>query len=52
MSISNSIPGYSKLYYVLSFHNLYLLDKEKRIVAKKLSYEQIDEVLTLKLQDK
>jgi thiol-disulfide isomerase/thioredoxin len=44
------IPGYSQLYDVLSFPTLYLLDKEKRIIAKKLTYEQIDEVLQLKLK--
>jgi len=38
------------LYDVLSFPTLYLLDKEKRIVAKKLAYEQLDEVLQLKLK--
>jgi hypothetical protein len=29
---------------------LYLLDKNKRIVAKKLTYLQLDEVLNLKLK--
>ena len=29
---------------------LYLLDKDKRIIAKKLSYLQIDEVIALKLK--
>jgi hypothetical protein len=29
---------------------LYLLDKEKRIVAKKLTYQQVDEVISLKLK--
>jgi hypothetical protein len=52
MRISNGIPGYSQLYDVMSFPTLYLLDKEKRIIAKKLSYQQIDEVLTMKLQTK
>ena len=47
--IDANIPGYSQLYDVLSFPTLYLLDKDKRIVAKKLTYEQIDEVLQLKL---
>lgn len=42
------IPGYSQLYDVLTFPTLYLLDKDKRIVAKKLSLEQIDEVLQVK----
>jgi len=29
---------------------LFLLDKDKRIVAKKLSYQQMDEVISLKLK--
>lgn len=48
--IDAGIPGYSQLYDVQSFPTLYLLDKDKRIVAKKLSYQQIDEVLELKLK--
>ena len=48
--INGGIPGYSQLYDVQTFPTLYLLDKEKRIVAKKLSYEQIDEVLQLKMK--
>ncbi|MEQ1675093.1 MAG: thioredoxin-like domain-containing protein, partial [Chitinophagaceae bacterium] len=48
--IDAGIPGYSQLYDVQSFPTLYLLDKDKRIVAKKLSYQQIDEVLDLKLK--
>ena len=47
--IDAGIPGYSQLYDVQSFPTLYLLDKDKRIIAKKLSLEQIDEVLKLKL---
>ena len=50
MRIDAGIPGYSQLYDVMSFPTLYLLDKEKRIIAKKLSYEQIDEVLKMKMQ--
>lgn len=46
------IPGYSQLYDVQSFPTLYLLDKEKRIVAKKLSVDQIDEILDVKLGKK
>lgn len=45
-----SIPGYSQLYDVQTFPTLYLLDGDKRIVAKKLSYQQIDEVLQLKMK--
>ncbi|MBM3414437.1 MAG: DUF5106 domain-containing protein [Bacteroidetes bacterium] len=50
--VNNNVPGYSQLYDVQSFPTLYLLDKDKRIVAKKLSVEQIDEILQLKLQGK
>lgn len=48
--IDNNIPGYSQLFDVQSFPTLYLLDKDKRIVAKKLSYEQIDEILDIKIK--
>jgi hypothetical protein len=41
-------PNYRQLYDVYQTPILYLLDKEKRIIAKKLTYEQIDEVLTMK----
>ncbi len=44
------IPGYSQLYDVQTFPTLYLLDKDKRIVAKKLTYQQIDDVLLLKMK--
>jgi thiol-disulfide isomerase/thioredoxin len=47
---SNGIPSYSQLFDIQSFPTLYLLDKDKRIIAKKLSYEQIDEILQLKLK--
>jgi len=46
--INTGIPGYSQLYDVMTFPTLYLLDKNKRIIAKKLTYKQIDEVLNLK----
>ena len=48
--IESNIPGYSQLYDVQTFPTLYLLDKDKRIVAKKLTYQQIDEVLQLKMK--
>ncbi len=44
----NGIPGYSQLYDVQSFPTLYLLDKDKRIIAKKLTYQQLDEIIRLK----
>lgn len=43
-------PGYKQLYDVYQTPILYLLDKDKRIVAKKLSFEQLDEIITLKLK--
>jgi len=45
------IPGYSQLYDVLTFPTLYLLDKDKRIIAKKLTYQQIDEIWKLKTKN-
>jgi len=38
-------PGFRQLYDVYQTPILYLLDKEKRIVAKKLNYRQIDELM-------
>jgi hypothetical protein len=43
-------PDYRQLYDVYQTPVLYLLDKEKRIVAKKLTYQQMDEVINLKLK--
>ncbi len=43
-------PDYRQLYDVYQTPVLYLLDKEKRIIAKKLTYQQVDEVITLKLK--
>jgi thiol-disulfide isomerase/thioredoxin len=50
--VEKNVPGYSQLYDVQSFPTLYLLDKDKRIVAKKLSYEQMDEIIQLKKKEK
>jgi thiol-disulfide isomerase/thioredoxin len=41
-------PGYKQLYDVYQTPLLYLLDKDKRIIAKKLNYLQIDEVINAK----
>jgi hypothetical protein len=46
------IPSYSQLYDVQSFPTLYLLDKDKRIIAKKLTLEQIDEILAYRQNHK
>lgn len=43
-------PNFRQLYDVYQTPILYLLDKEKRIIAKKLTYEQIDEVLNMKMK--
>ena len=45
-------PGYRQLYDVYQTPILYLLDKDKHIVAKKLTYLQLDEVIDLKLKNK
>jgi thiol-disulfide isomerase/thioredoxin len=48
--VENGIPSYSQLYDVQSFPTLYLLDKDKRIIAKKVTYEQVDEILQHRLK--
>jgi thiol-disulfide isomerase/thioredoxin len=48
--IDASIPGYSQLYDVQSFPTVYLLDKDKRIVAKKLTWQQTDEIMDIKMK--
>ncbi|MBS1947306.1 MAG: DUF5106 domain-containing protein [Bacteroidetes bacterium] len=44
-------PGYRQLFDVYQTPTLYLLDKDKHIIAKKLSYQQFDEVIRLKLKN-
>jgi len=46
--IDSGIPGYSQLYDVQSFPTLYLLDSDKRIIAKKVTESQVDEILALR----
>lgn len=41
-------PGYRQLYDVYMTPMMYLLDKEKRIIAKKLTYLQMDDVINIK----
>lgn len=43
-------PGYKQLYDVYQTPVLYLLDENKHIVAKKLSHDQLDELLQLKMK--
>ena len=45
-------PSFRQLYDVYQTPILYLLDKNKRIIAKKLSYLQVDQVIDLKLRQK
>jgi len=46
--IDSGIPGYSQLYDVQTFPTLYLLDKDKRIIAKKVTEDQVDQILAMK----
>jgi len=41
--------SYKQLYDVYQTPTLFLLDKDKRIIAKKLTYQQFDKIITLKL---
>ena len=45
-----SRPGYRQLYDVYQTPMLYLLDKDKNIIAKKLNYQQLDDLLQVKMQ--
>lgn len=51
MRIDANIPGYSQLYDAQTVPAIYLLDREKRIVAKKLTWQQTDEILALKVKN-
>ncbi|HEX4958747.1 MAG TPA: thioredoxin-like domain-containing protein [Lacibacter sp.] len=42
----NSIPGFRQTYDIFQTPTLYLLDKNKRIVAKKITAEQVNDFLT------
>ncbi|MDE3213416.1 MAG: DUF5106 domain-containing protein [Bacteroidota bacterium] len=42
-------PSYKQLYDVIQTPTIYLLDKDKRIIAKKLTWQQIDGVLDIKV---
>ncbi|MEO8412161.1 MAG: redoxin domain-containing protein [Ginsengibacter sp.] len=45
-------PSYKQLYDVTQTPTLYLLDKDKRIIAKKLTWEQMDDILQMKINNK
>jgi thiol-disulfide isomerase/thioredoxin len=48
--VDAGIPGYSQLYDAQIVPAVYLLDKDKRIIAKKLTWQQTDEILMLKMK--
>jgi len=48
--VKNNIPSYYQLYDVQVVPTLYLLDKGKSIIAKKIPFDQIDKVLDYKLK--
>jgi thiol-disulfide isomerase/thioredoxin len=45
-------PSYKQLYDVTQTPTLYLLDKDKRIIAKKLTWQQIDDILEVKIKNR
>jgi hypothetical protein len=48
--VKNNIPSYYQLYDVQVVPTLYLLDKNKSIIAKKIPFDQIDKVLDYKIK--
>ncbi len=45
-------PSYKQLYDVTQTPTLYLLDKDKHIIAKKLTWQQMDDMLNMKINNK
>ena len=45
-------PNFRQLYDIVSTPKLYLLDKDKHIIAKQLTYQQLDDLLNKKLENK
>ena len=43
--IKQNIPGFRQTYDVFQTPTIYLLDKEKRIIAKKIGPDQVDDFL-------
>ena len=50
--LNSQKPGFRQLYDVTQTPILYLLDQDKRIIAKKLTWQQMDDVLQVKLKTK
>ncbi len=46
------LPNYKQLYDIFKTPTVYLLDKDKRIIAKQLSLEQFDDLIAAKLKNK
>ena len=44
-------PSYKQLYDVIQTPTIYLLDKDEKIIAKKLTMEQIDDLLDVKIKN-
>ena len=44
-------PSYKQLYDVTQTPTLYLLDKDKKIIAKKLTMEQLNDLLQMKIKN-
>jgi hypothetical protein len=49
--VNKGIPSYSQLFDVQTFPTLYLLDSDKRIIAKKITEKQVDEILDYRLKN-
>ena len=47
-AIAEHRPGFRQLYDITMTPTLFLLDKEKRIIAKKLTWEQMNDLLEVK----
>jgi thiol-disulfide isomerase/thioredoxin len=50
--VAANIPSYSQLFDVQSFPTMYLLDKDKRIIAKKVTETQVNEILEVREKEK
>jgi hypothetical protein len=46
--LKSNKPGYRQLYDVYQTPTIYLLDKDKNIIAKKITYQQVDEFMDFK----
>lgn len=44
------LPGYGRLYDVQRFPTFYLLDKDKNIIARKITEQQVDAILQLRTE--